>query len=354
MRIIGLDIGGANTKAVRIDIVNNEILSFQVISKYAPLWRIGKDKLPIILNEIKSDLIGLSILDSLGVTMTAELSDVYEVKKIGVEHILNCVEKVFSDTNIKVIDAYCGLKSISDAKRDYLSVAGANWAATSWLVSKIIPTCILIDIGSTTTDIIPIMNGKVVAKGFTDLDRLANGELIYTGALRTNIATIVNEIPVRGKMIRVSSELFALSGDIHLILGNINEEDYITETANGRGKSKIEALARLSRVVCADLDMLNMNDLRKMAQYIYEEQLNMVSKGLLQVLSGMDVDFDIPIVIVGLGGKFIGGKAAERIGFKKIINLAEILGKDASKAASALATGLRVAFEYGVRLPKWL
>ncbi|MCS7116550.1 MAG: hypothetical protein NZ896_03670, partial [Nitrososphaerales archaeon] len=334
--------------------INGELQRIQTISRYFPIWRMGKDRLPSILSELKEELVGSSILDGLCVTMTAELSDVYESKRVGVEHILDCVDSVFFGANIKVIDVYSGLRSVSDAKRDYLSVAGANWAATAWLISQYIPTCILIDVGSTTTDIIPIMNGKIAAKGLTDLERLASGELIYTGALRTNIATIVDEIPVRGKMVRVSSELFALSGDVHLILGNIGEEDYVTETADGRGRSKREALARLSRVVCADSDMLDVMDLEKIARYIYEEQLNVVSKGLLQVLSGIEMGFDVPIVTVGLGGKFIGAKAAERIGLKKIVDLAEILGKDNSRAISALATGLRMAFEYGVKLPRWL
>ena len=70
------------------------------------------------------------------------------------------------------------LKKIHEAKENYLEVAGVNWVATAWLVSKFIKNCIVVDIGSTTTDIIPIVDGKMVVKGKTDLERLSNGELV--------------------------------------------------------------------------------------------------------------------------------------------------------------------------------
>lgn len=67
--------------------------------------------------------------------------------------------------------------------------------------------CILVDIGSTTTDIIPIRNGSEAARGKYDIERLNTGELVYTGMLRTNVATIVDRVPIDDKWYRVSSEL---------------------------------------------------------------------------------------------------------------------------------------------------
>ena len=103
----------------------------------------------------------------------------------------------------------------------------------------------VVDVGSTSASIIPIVNGQVAAKGKTDLDKLICGELVYTGSLRTNVAAIVHSVPVKGGIAGVASELFALSGDVHLVLGNITEKQYTCETADGRGKSLPEALARL-------------------------------------------------------------------------------------------------------------
>ena len=170
--------------------------------------------------------------------MTAELSDTFLTKREGVCQVLEDVARVFPDTPIFVVDVEAKVRLIQEAKSEPLKVAAANWAATGWMVSQLIENCIVIDVGSTSTSIIPVVKGKLEAIGKTDLEKLISGELVYTGSLRTNIATIVSSIPVRGDLARVSAELFALSGDVHLILGNIKENEYTTETADGKGKTR--------------------------------------------------------------------------------------------------------------------
>jgi probable H4MPT-linked C1 transfer pathway protein len=160
-----------------------------------------------------------------------------------------------------------------EVKNTPLNLAAANWIATAPLAAHISPDCILIDTGSTTTDIIPIKDGKECARGRSDLERLSTGELVYTGTLRTNVATMVDKVPLGDEWVRVASELFAISADVHLALGNIKEEDYTCDTPDGGGKSREDCLLRLSRVVCGDLDLLSHADVEKMAQFVYEKQI---------------------------------------------------------------------------------
>ena len=94
------------------------------------------------------------------------------------------------------------------AQNNPIMVASANWAATGWMVAKHVKDAVVVDVGSTSTSIIPIINGAVAAKGKTDLNKLICGELIYTGSLRTNIASIVHSIPQKSGVCKVSSELF--------------------------------------------------------------------------------------------------------------------------------------------------
>ena len=44
-------------------------------------------------------------------------------------------------------------------------IASANWHATARLLASALPCALLADLGSTTTDLIPIIDGKVVAIG---------------------------------------------------------------------------------------------------------------------------------------------------------------------------------------------
>ncbi|MCP8316656.1 MAG: H4MPT-linked C1 transfer pathway protein, partial [archaeon] len=277
MKIIGWDIGGANIKATLIEIKDEKAFRIKTVTHYFPIWVEGKDRLPIILNNLKKEIAEDSSIDAIGLTMTAELSDVYGTKKEGVNHVLDCINEVFPKGQIFVLDVNARLKTVEEARENHLKVAGANWAGTAWMVSKWVKDCILLDVGSTTTDIIPIIKGRMMARGKTDLERLANGELIYTGALRTNVATVVEAVPVKGIMTRVSSEFFALFGDVHLILGNISQDEYTSETADKRGKTRKEALSRLARVVCADTDMLKEDEIVSIANYVYRKQLDKIS-----------------------------------------------------------------------------
>ncbi|MCP8320989.1 MAG: H4MPT-linked C1 transfer pathway protein, partial [archaeon] len=84
MKIIGWDIGGANIKATLIEIKDEKAFRIKTVTHYFPIWVEGKDRLPIILNNLKKEIAEDSSIDAIGLTMTAELSDVYETKKEGV------------------------------------------------------------------------------------------------------------------------------------------------------------------------------------------------------------------------------------------------------------------------------
>ena len=355
MNILGWDIGGVNTKAALIKTRKDAVKELETATKYFPIWKKDKEKLPAVLEKLKNQLTGSAKLDGVGVAMTAELSDAYQTKRKGVNHILDSVAQVFPNTPVFVLDAESNLKSIEEARQEPLKVAAANWPATGWMVSQSIKDCFIIDVGSTTTSIIPVINGKVVAAGKTDLAKLMNGELVYTGALRTNVAAIVNSIPVKGGIARFSSELFALSGDVHLILGNINEEDYSVETADGRGTTSIEAMARLARVVCADIEMLDEEEIVEMANYIYEAQVEQIADGLKQVYDRMKsrIKMNVPIVVAGLGRNFLAGKAAQKTGFQEIIDLGELLGVDAAVVSTSVGVALMVASKLEGKVVRW-
>jgi probable H4MPT-linked C1 transfer pathway protein len=355
VNVIGLDVGGANTKIAFLRAENGVAQTVRVASEYFPLWKRNKNELPALLRKLRAKVAESSALDAVGVTMTAELSDAFQTKREGVNHILDSVENAFQDMKIFVLDVNADLVSCQEARSKPLHVASANWAATGWMVSKMFGNCIVIDVGSTSTSIIPIIGGKIAAEGGNDLEKLVNGELVYTGALRTNVAAIVNAVPVRGGMARVSSELFATSGDVHLVLGNIGEEDFSTDTADGRGKSTAEALARLARVVCADVEMLSDGEIVRIAEHVYRSQIMQITDGLKQVYKRIEtlVRPDFSIVVTGLGRKFLACKAAKSAGFKNIVDLGELLGVETALASPCFGVALMVATKLSGRDIFW-
>jgi len=353
---LGFDIGGANTKAVRLKTENRKVTDVEVVAKYFPIWQ-EPNRLTSVVFELKENL-GVTP-DVVGVTMTAELSDAYQTKREGVAHILACVKTVFPHMPTSVLNTSAQMVTIEAAKQDPVGVASANWVATGWLIAQHLQNAVVVDVGSTSTSIIPIVGSRLVAKGKTDLDKLLCGELVYTGSLRTNVAAIVQSIPLRGGVSMVSSELFAQSGDVHLILGHIDGADYTSETADYRGKTRAEAYARLSRVVCADTEMLTQQELFNMAQYIYAQQLKQMVNGLNKVYRyAKTFAPQVPIVITGLGKNFLARKAAMHIDADTIIDIDQLLNPSFSKqaviATPAIGVALMAANNHTEGLNTWV
>ncbi|MHC3129136.1 MAG: H4MPT-linked C1 transfer pathway protein, partial [Candidatus Bathyarchaeota archaeon] len=321
---------------------------------YFPIWKKGKNQLPKVLEKLKKSLVDSTALDGVGVTITAELSDAYCTKKEGINHVLDCANQVFDDVPTFVLDVEAKLLPVKDARREPLKVASANWAATGWMISQLIKNCLVVDVGSTTTSIIPVINGKLATEGRNDLEKLQNGELVYSGSLRTNVATIINGIPIQGMTARVSSELFAQSGDVHLLLDNIKEEDYTAETCDGRGKTRREAMARLARVVCADIDMLTEQEIMDMAQFVYDRQVEQITGGLKQVYERIKPLLQEKIVVVtGLGRNFLARKAAEKAGFSEVIDMRELVGAEAAVMSPSVGVALMVAGSLEGKNVRW-
>lgn len=338
--VLGYDIGGANTKAAFIVTENGKLQEAKVDVEYFPIWR-EPERLASVLLALKERL-GAGRLDGLAITMTAELSDVYSTKSEGVHQILSCIKRAFPDLLIYVLNTDAKLDLLEAAKEAPLGVAAANWAATGWLVAQQIKDCVVVDVGSTSTSIIPVIEGQIVAKGKTDLEKLICRELVYTGSLRTNVAAIVQSVPTKNGVAGVASELFALSADVHLVLGNITEKEYTCDTADGRGKSLIESLSRLARVMCADTEMLSRKEIIDIAKYIYDKQVMQVSEGLSKVYSYAKnlTSGLVPVVVTGLGKKFIARKAAEKIGVEAIIDLDALIQNCAVMATPAFGVAL--------------
>ena len=332
MKVAGFDIGGANTDLAVVDFDRQgQIKEIITDFEYLPMWQ---DK--EVLSTTLMDLLGPEIkkIQAVGICMTAELVDAYQTKKEGVLDIAGKVNGTFS-----LPLGFVGLNGIinfSQLQENPLQVAAANWIATSPLAGKISPECVMIDTGSTTTDIIPIKEGKECAKGRSDLQRLGTGELVYSGTLRTNVAALVDKVPLDDSLINVASELFAISADVHLVLGNITLKDYTCQTPDGAGKSREECMRRISRVVCGDLDVLSPEDIKKMSQFIYDKQVEKVSQSLYEVSRRNNIS---KVVTTGLGMDIIAAKASSVAGIPSV-GMDQLLSKEECVVAPAVGTAI--------------
>ena len=333
MKIAGFDIGGANTDLAIIDFENGEIKNIEVDFAYLPMWS-NNDDLSRVLVELIEKICPLSEIDAVGISMTAELVDAYDTKKDGVLDVVNKCEETFSCPIAYVgID---GMMSKEEIEKDPLKAAAANWIATAQIATLISDNCIFIDTGSTTTDIIPIKDGKECAIGKSDFDRSATGELVYTGTLRTNLASFLDKIEFNGKEYRVASELFAQTADVYTVLDLITPEDYVCDTFDGESKSKTNCAKRIARVVCADLEMLSESDIIEISKFIHQKQVEQIADGLKQVHETQGLDL---IITTGLGKDILDRPAAELLGLE-VKSMGDILTDEECVVAPAVGTSV--------------
>jgi hypothetical protein len=270
------------------------------------------------------------------VTMTAELSQIFRTKREGVRFVIHAVETAFPAANIHVFTVDGRFLAPADAREQPLSVAAANWAATARAVALLHPDALLVDIGTTTTDLVPIVGGAVVARSHTDPERLTSAELVYTGALRTPAEAIASYVPLGAGLAGVSAEGFALAGDVHVWRGDLDPVDYVCPTPDGRPTTREFAGERLARVVCADREMLDEAAVTRIADALARAQTRSIQAAMQRVLEPHP---SIRVAVITGLGAFLGVAAARALNLE-VVSLSQRLGEAGARCAPAVAVAL--------------
>ena len=328
--VAGWDVGGVNLKCAVVRdarVVHAHSVPFEI-------QRTPGNLVAALRTEARAA--GLADGTPHAVTMTAELSQLFRTKREGVAFVLDAMAAVFPHDDVAIYTVDGRFVSPDDARREPLRAAASNWHATASVVAQTWPNATLVDIGSTTTDIIPIARGAAAAAGRTDPERLARGELLYLGAVRTPVEAIVHDVPLGAASAGVSAEAFALSGDVHLWNGDLATDDYGAPTPDGRPVTREFTRERLARIVCADREMLDDHAIDRIAAHVAGVQVARTAAALARVRA--DSASDTPIVTAGLGA-FLAERAARSLGVP-CTSLAASLGADAARAAPAAAVAL--------------
>ena len=324
VKTLALDIGGANIK---------------VAHSAGGAWSVPFElwKQPTVLSD---RLIGLvehvPAFDRLAVTLTAELCDCFATKREGVAHVLEAAAAVAGERSIHVWLTEGRFGNEREARARPLLCAAANWHALATFVARTHDrgTSLLIDTGSTTTDIIRLCDGRVAARGLTDTQRLAAGELVYLGATRTPLMALGPAILFDGREVHVMAEHFATTADIFLLTGALAEQPGCTDTADGRPLTAQHAAARVVRMIGADLEMLGQRDAVRLAEAFVCNVRSHLVDAIHQVLGA-----EVPERVVVCGrGVALAAEAAETVlAGVPVIDLAHMIGAEASASACAYA-----------------
>lgn len=332
---LALDIGGANLKAA-----NGQGFA---VSRYFPLWR-EPQGLSAALAALVS---ACPPAERLAVNMTGELADCYVTKAEGVDAILRAAASVAAGRDVQVYLTDGSWASVETARQQPLRAAASNWHALARFAGRFVAagSGLMIDVGSTTCDIIPLQRGLPAAVGDTDTERMLQGELVYTGVQRSPLCAAVSAVPYRGRQCPAAHELFATTWDAYLTLGNLPEEPDNTHTADGRPATKAAARDRLARAICADRTMFSDDDALAAATAVARGQAAKIAIAAQGVVRRMPSPPE-RIIIAGQG-EFLARQVLSKAAWAApIVSLSDELGPTLSQCATAhaLAVLAREAF----------
>lgn len=295
--VIGWDIGGVHLKAARAE--SGRIV--KAVQVAAPL-RGGIECLAEAFDRAKADL---GAAERHVVTMTGELADTFPSRPEGVEHLAMLAAYKLNGTPVSIYAGPAGYVRPEEARGQAGLVASANWHACASFIAFGCPNALLIDMGSTTTDVVPVIDGKVAARGYTDAQRLAAGELVYIGLVRSFIMACADRAPFKGAWTPLIKENFANMADVHRILGSLPAEADMMTTADGREKTREGSQARLARMVGADDADADDRAWRTVAQWFAEMQMRSVMDAVMLVDSQNLLPTDAPVVGAGIGAHVV-------------------------------------------------
>jgi probable H4MPT-linked C1 transfer pathway protein len=234
------------------------------------------------------------------VTMTGEMADFFADRQDGVQRIAALMRRRLGP-GVRFFAGRAGWVDESQAASQWAHIASANWLATVMHAAQAVGSGVLVDIGSTTTDLVAFQHGRVHTHSRSDADRLASGELVYHGVVRTPLCAVARRIRWRGRSLNVMNEFFATSADVYRLTGELNPAHDLHPSADNGPKDTPGTHARLARMVGLDARDGTADDWRAFAQAWRTEQLAELAGQLDRVLAAAALPADAPIVSAGCG-----------------------------------------------------
>lgn len=334
--VVGWDIGGVHLKAARAE--NGRIVA--AMQRAAPL-RAG---LAPLEQAFAAMTVAMGAVDRHVVTMTGELADTFASRREGVARLATLAATAFGEAPSMVYAGPRGFLPLAEAAEHVQMVASANWHASAALIARVSGAGLLIDLGSTTADVVPVADGRVAARGYTDAERLAAGELVYTGLVRGFVMATAERAPFRGRWTRLVCENFATMADVHRILGRLPDGADQMASADGREKTVAASRARLARMIGCDAADADAAEWAALAAWFAEAQLRMIHDAAMLVVSACALPADAPVIGAGVGTDVVQ-KLARRmarpyVAFDALLDVSPAVHATASQCAPAAALAL--------------
>lgn len=331
--VVGWDLGGAHVKAA---LVERGVLR-DVAQWPCPLWQ-GLDRLDPVLDAVRARW-PQALHAAHAVTMTGEMVDCFEHREAGVRALAARLATAWPG-RCRFYAGPSGWCAPDAVAPHWAAIASANWQATAALAAAALGDGVLVDVGSTTTDLIALRAGRVRAVGADDAGRLASGELVYQGVVRTPLCALAPRIAFGGVVRNVMNEWFATTADVYRLTGELDAAHDQHPAADGGAKDADATRRRLARLIGMDARDADAAAWLAFAQAWRTAQLDELQGQLQRVIDAAALPPQAPLVAAGCGD-FLAEAVAARLG-RPLRRFAALVLADRPDADPALARWVQV------------
>ena len=306
--IIGWDVGGAHVKACLLqrgevhDVAQWACALWQGIGRLTPVLQAARERWPALAEAQHA------------ITMTGEMVDLFASREDGVPRIAAQLTNSLAGPDpgsVHFFGGDAGWVAPADVGAQWRAIASANWLATARHAALRFGDGVLVDIGSTTTDLVAFKAGRVASVSRSDAERLASGELVYQGVVRTPLCALAQRIEWRGTAHNVMNEFFATTADVYRLSGDLNPEHDQYPSADNAAKDLPATRQRLARMVGLDQQDGTAPDWLAFARSWRQKQVAEIGGQLHRVLTAQRLGPQAVVVSAGCGDFLVGDVLAQ-------------------------------------------
>ena len=324
-RVVGWDVGGAHVKACLLE--SGRVVD--VAQWPCPLWKGMAHLDEAIAAAIARWPRAGDATTRHAATMTGEMVDLFADREQGVARLAGALAEALGPS----LRLYAGATRFvppHEAPRHWRAIASANWQATGAVLAPRVGDALLLDVGSTTTDVIALRGGRVAAQGLADARRLACGELVYQGVVRTPLCALAARVPFEGEQVNVMNEFFATTADVYRLLGELDPAHDQAATADGAARDPPATRRRLARMIGRDARDRAAPAWDALARAWRALQVADIESQVARVAAAAGLGDAAPVVGAGCGA-FLAADIARRAG-RPFRRFADVVAESADAA----------------------
>ena len=226
----------------------------------------------------------------------------FPTSRESVAAALDAFATAFPNGPLVVLSTDGALLTPDTARRQPLAAAGATWAAVAAVIGESRPNALVVHMGPGRTDIVPLSDGRIVALGRTDPERLVDAELIPQGVYTTPVEAVIDRVPLWDSAVPLVPGRAELA-DVHTWRGAIPEG---AVERDGEPLTHRTAGQRLAQALGGDRDYIDETAVGLAAAAVAAAQLERLRSALQLVRTRTTPDR----VVAAGPGAFLAAEAA--------------------------------------------